>query len=147
MKNQTNIINKKAKFEYEFIQNYTCGIVLMGSEVKSIRDGRVSLGESYCVFINDELYLKNANISELKNYFGHKSNQDRKLLLKKQELKKLKKDLIKGLTIVPYRLYINEIGFVKVDIALARGKKLHDKRESIKIKDIKKEISRTIKNN
>lgn len=138
MKSQTNVINKKAKFEYEFIQNYTCGIVLAGSEVKSIREGKVSLGESYCVFINDELFIKNTNISELKNYFGHKSTQDRKLLLKKQELKKLKKDLIKGLTIVPYRLFINENGFIKVEIALARGKKLHDKKNAIKEREILK---------
>jgi SsrA-binding protein len=90
MKSQTNVINKKAKFEYEFIQNYTCGIVLAGSEVKSIREGKVSLSESYCVFINGELFIKNSNISELKTSFGHKSNQDRKLLLKKQELNRVK---------------------------------------------------------
>jgi SsrA-binding protein len=147
MKSQTNVINKKAKFEYEFIQNYTCGIVLAGSEVKSIREGKVSLSESYCVFINGELFIKNSNISELKTSFGHKSNQDRKLLLKKQELNRLQKDLIKGLTIIPYRIFIDDRGLIKVEIVLARGKKLHDKRESIKIKDIKKEISRTIKNN
>lgn len=147
MKNHINIINKKVKFEYEFIQTYICGIKLVGSEVKSIREGKVSLSESYCVFINGELFVKNSNISELKTSFGHKSNQDRKLLLKKQELNRLQKDLIKGLTIVPYRIFIDDRGLIKVEIVLARGKKLHDKRESIKIKDIKKEISRNLKNN
>ena len=147
MKNNINIVNKKAKFEYEFIQSYTCGIKLIGSEVKSIREGKVSLSESYCVFISGELFIKNSNISELKTSFGHKSNQDRKLLLKKQELNRLQKDLIKGLTIVPYRIFIDDRGLIKVEIVLARGKKLHDKRESIKIKDIKKEISRNLKNN
>lgn len=144
MKNHINIVNKKVKFEYEFIQNYTCGIILVGSEVKSIRDGKVSLGESYCVFINGELFLKNANISELKTNFGHKATQDRKLLLKKQELTRLKKDLVKGLTIVPYRLYINDTGLVKVEIALARGKKLNDKRETLKAKDAQMEMKRLI---
>lgn len=147
MKNHINIINKKVKFEYEFIQTYICGIKLVGSEVKSIREGKVSLSESYCVFINGELFVKNSNISELKTSFGHKSNQDRKLLLKKQELNRLQKDLIKGLTIVPYRIFIDDRGLIKVEIVLARGKKLHDKRESIKLKDIKKEISRNLKNN
>ena len=146
MKNNINIVNKKARFEYEFIQTYICGIKLIGSEVKSIREGKVSLSESYCVFINGELFIKNSNISELKTSFGHKSNQDRKLLLKKQELNRLQKDLIKGLTIIPYRIFIDERGLIKVEIVLARGKKLHDKRESIKAKDIKREISRTIKN-
>ena len=145
MKRNINIINKKAKFEYEFIQNYICGIVLMGSEVKSIREGRVSLNESYCVFMNNELFLKNTNISELKTSFGHTATQDRKLLLKKQELKKLKKELVKGLTIIPYRVFINEQGFVKVEIALARGKKIHDKRESLKLKDIERDIKKQLK--
>lgn len=138
MKNHINIINKKVKFEYEFIQTYICGIKLVGSEVKSIREGKVSLSESYCVFINGELFVKNSNISELKTSFGHKSNQDRKLLLKKQELNRLQKDLIKGLTIVPYRIFIDDRGLIKVEIVLARGKKLHDKKNTIKEREILK---------
>ena len=144
MKNNINVVNKKAKFEYEFIQSYTCGIKLIGSEVKSIREGKVSLGESYCIFINGELFLKNSNISELKTSYGHKSTQDRKLLLKKRELIRLKKDLVKGLTIVPYRIYINDNGLIKVEIFLARGKKLFDKREALKAKDNKMEMNRLI---
>lgn len=138
MKNHINIINKKVKFEYEFIQTYICGIKLVGSEVKSIREGKVSLSESYCVFVNGELFVKNSNISELKTSFGHKSNQDRKLLLKKQELNRLQKDLIKGLTIVPYRIFIDDRGLIKVEIVLARGKKLHDKKNTIKEREILK---------
>jgi SsrA-binding protein len=144
MKNNINIVNKKAKFEYEFIQSYTCGIKLIGSEVKSIRDGKVSMVESHCVFNNGELFLKNSNISELKTSYGHNATQDRKLLLKKQELTRLKKDLVKGLTIVPYRIYINERGWIKVEIFLARGKKLHDKRETLKAKDAQMEMKRLI---
>jgi SsrA-binding protein len=142
MKNQVNIVNKKAKFEYEFIRTEIGGIVLMGSEVKSIRDGKISLAESFCTFINDELYLRNANITETPTNYTHKSTQDRKILLKRRELTKLQKELIKGFSIVPYRVFLNEKGLIKVEIALARGKKLHDKRESIKTRDVEREISR-----
>jgi SsrA-binding protein len=142
MKNQVNIVNKKAKFEYEFIRTEIGGIVLMGSEVKSIRDGKISLSESFCTFINGELYLRNANISEIPTNYTHKSTQDRKILLKRRELAKLQKELIKGLTIVPYRVFLNEKGLIKVEIVLARGKKTHDKRESIKARDVEREINR-----
>jgi len=142
MKNQINIVNKKAKFEYEFIRNEIGGIVLMGSEVKSIRDGKISLSESFCTFIGGELFLRNANISEMSSDYTHKSNQDRKILLKRRELQRLQKELIKGLTIVPYRIFLNEKGLIKIDVALAKGKKLHDKRETIKARDIDREIKR-----
>ena len=114
----------------------------MGSEVKSIRDGKISLAESFCTFINDELYLRNANITETPTNYTHKATQDRKILLKRRELTKLQKELIKGFSIVPYRVFLNEKGLIKVEIALARGKKLHDKRESIKTRDVEREISR-----
>jgi SsrA-binding protein len=142
MKNQVNIVNKRAKFEYEFIRTEIGGIVLMGSEVKSIRDGKISLAESFCTFIDGELYLRNANVSEMLSDFTHKSNQDRKILLKRQELGKLQKELIKGLTIVPYRVFLNEKGLIKIEIVLAKGKKLYDKRETIKQRDIEREINR-----
>jgi SsrA-binding protein len=142
MKNQINIVNKRAKFEYEFIRTEVGGIMLMGSEVKSIRDGKISLSESFCTFINGELFLRNANISEMSSDYTHKSNQDRKILLKRQELGKLQKELIKGLTIVPYRVFLNEKGLIKIEIALAKGKKLYDKRETIKQRDIEREINR-----
>ena len=142
MKNQVNIVNKKAKFEYEFIRTEVGGIVLMGSEVKSIRDGKISLSESFCTFINGELFLKNANISEMFSDYTHKSNQDRKILLKRKELSRLQKELIKGLTIVPYRVFLNDKGLIKIEVVLARGKKLHDKRETIKVRDLDREIKR-----
>ena len=145
MKTNINIINKKARFEYEFIRTEITGIKLMGSEVKSIRDGKISISEAYCVFIGGELFIKNANITETEVAYSHKSNQDRKLLLKKVELNRLQKELIKGLTIVPYRIFINDRGLVKVEIVLARGKKLHDKRETIKARDVQKEIQRNLK--
>ena len=141
MKSQVNIINKKAKFEYEFIRTEVGGIVLMGSEVKSIRNGKMSISEAFCTFINGELYLKNANISEILSDYTHKSNQDRKILLKRRELTRLQKELIKGLTIVPYRVFLNEKGLIKVEIALAKGKNLYDKRETMKKKDIEREIN------
>jgi SsrA-binding protein len=142
MKNQVNVVNKKAKFEYEFIRTEVGGIMLMGSEVKSIRDGKISLSESFCTFINDELFLRNANISEMSSDYTHKSNQDRKILLKRKELSRLQKELIKGLTIVPYRVFLNDKGLIKIEVVLARGKKLHDKRETIKVRDLDREIKR-----
>lgn len=141
MKTNTTVsINKKAKFEYEFIRVETAGIVLMGSEVKSIRAGKISIAESYCVFDGDELFLRNANISEIGSAFSHNSKQDRKLLLKKTELLKLKKELVKGFTVVPYKVFINEKGKIKVEVVLAKGKKIYDKRETIKERDIQKQI-------
>ena len=142
MKNQVNIVNKRAKFEYEFIRTEVCGIMLMGSEVKAIRDGKISLVESFCTFINGELFLRNANISEMSSDYTHKSNQDRKILLKRKELSRLEKELIKGLTIVPYRVFLNDKGLIKIEVVLARGKKLHDKRETIKVRDLDREIKR-----
>jgi SsrA-binding protein len=142
MKNQVNIVNKRAKFEYEFIRTEIGGIMLMGSEVKSIRDGKISLSESFCTFINGELFLRNANISEMSSDYTHKSNQDRKILLKRKELSRLQKELIKGLTIVPYRVFLNDKGLIKIEVVLARGKKLHDKRETIKVRDLDREIKR-----
>jgi SsrA-binding protein len=145
MKNKVNIVNKKVRFEYEILRTEVAGIMLIGSEVKSIKSGKVSLSESYCTFINGELILKNANITEMSSSYTHKSTQDRKLLLKKVELDRFKKELVKGLTIVPYRIFENERGLIKVEIVLGRGKKLHDKRETIKNRDIQKEVSRTLK--
>jgi SsrA-binding protein len=110
--------------------------------VKSIRDGKISLSESFCTFINGELFLRNANISEISSNYTHKSTQDRKILLKRKELARLEKELIKGLTIVPYRVFLNEKELIKIEIVLAKGKKTHDKRESIKLRDIDRDIRR-----
>jgi SsrA-binding protein len=140
-----NIINRKARFEYEFLRTEVAGIQLLGSEVKSIKSGKISITESYCVFINGELILKNANITEVDSRTTHEPTRDRKLLLKKVELKRLQKELIKGLTIIPHRIFINEKGLIKVEIVLAKGKKIYDKRETIKARDIQKQIQRKLK--
>ena len=139
MKNQVNVVNKKAKFEYEFIDTYTAGVVLTGVEVKFIRDGRLSFVDTFCTFFNGELFMRNVSISGIGN---DNIKRDRKLLLKKRELFRLEKELIKGLTIVPYRIFINEKGLIKVEIILAKGKKLYDKRETIKARDVEREIKR-----
>jgi SsrA-binding protein len=139
MKNKINIVNRKSKFEYQFIDTYNAGVVLNGIEVKSIRDGKFSFTDSYCIFQNGELFMKNTSISGIGN---DNIGRDRKLLLKKKELTKLNKDLINGLSIIPYRLYENDRGLFKIEIVLAKGKKLFDKRESIKKRDVEREMKK-----
>ena len=150
MQNAVNIKNKKAKFEYEILDKYTAGIVLTGTEIKSIRDSKASIAESFCEFNEqNELFVINMTIQEYVygNYYNHKPKAERKLLLNKRELKKLAKEVnTKGLTIVPLRLFINEKGFAKLDIALAKGKKLFDKRDTIKDRDNKRDLDRIKKN-
>ncbi|MCL4116227.1 UNVERIFIED_CONTAM: hypothetical protein GTU68_054114 [Idotea baltica] len=150
MQNSVNIKNKKAKFEYEILDKYTAGIVLTGTEIKSIRDSMASISESFCEFNEqNELFVINMTIQEYVygNYYNHKPKAERKLLLNKRELKKLAKEVnTKGLTIVPLRLFINEKGFAKLDIALAKGKKLFDKRDTIKDRDNKRNLDRIKKN-
>lgn len=146
-KNKSNIEikNKRAGFEYEFLEKYTAGIVLSGTEIKSIRAGKASLADSYCYFAGGELYVKNMHIAEYwwGNLFNHDPRRDRKLLLNKKELRKLQRAVKeKGLTIVATRLFIAENGYAKLNIALARGKKEYDKRESIKEKDLKRAMER-----
>lgn len=143
--NDINIKNRKASYEYEFIDKYTAGIVLYGSEIKSIKQGKVSLQEGYCYFHNDELFVKSINIGEYSqaNRFNHNPTRERKLLLNKKELKKLQNKLKDvGLTIVPTRMFISDRGFAKLDIALAKGKKMHDKRDAIKTKDVRRDMER-----
>ena len=133
-----DIRNRRAGFDYEFLENYTAGVVLYGTEIKSIREGKASLADTYCVFNRGELYVKNMHIAE---YFWASFNRkdpkrDRKLLLNRKELNKLERSVKeKGLTIVPTRLFISDNGYAKLNIALAKGKKEYDKRESIKDKD------------
>ena len=148
MQKTVNILNKKAKFQYEILDKYTAGIVLTGTEIKSIRLGKAPIAESFCEFNNHELFLINATIEEYLygTHYNHKAKSERKLLLNRKELKKLEKDSDnKGLTIVPLRLFTNEKGLAKIEIALARGKKTYDKRESLKIKDAKRDIDRLMK--
>jgi SsrA-binding protein len=145
MKKSVSIINKKAKFEYEFLQTETCGIQLLGSEVKSIRGGKASISEGYCYFNNGELFVKGMNISDYGYGSSHDTTRDRKLLLKRKELNNLENQLTNGLTIIPYRLFLNDKGLIKMEIALARGKKLYDKRETIKNRDIDRDMKRDLK--
>jgi len=148
MSNSVNIKNKKAGYEYELISKFTAGIQLQGTEIKSIRGSKANISEAYCLFIKNELWVRNMNISEYShgNIHNHEPKRDRKLLLTQQELDKLRKKASKkGLAIIPTRLFIGKRGFAKLDIAIGRGKKLHDKRESIKQKDAKKAIDRAMK--
>lgn len=141
-----NIKNRKASYEYQFIDTYIAGIVLKGTEIKSIRAGKVNLHGAYCFFRDGELFIKDMHITPYNQavHFNHEAKRERKLLLSKRELSKLKnKSQEKGLTIVPYRLFISDRGYSKVAIALAQGKKIHDKRGDIKEKDIKKELARS----
>jgi len=146
MQKKVNIQNKKARFQYELLDKYTAGIVLTGTEIKSIRDSKASIAESFCEFNEQgELFVINMTIEEYLygTYYNHKPKAERKLLLNKRELKKLQKEVQNtGLTIVPLRLFINEKGLAKMDIALAKGKKLYDKRETIKDRDNKRNLDR-----
>jgi len=140
-----NIRNKRAGFEYELLDKYVAGLVLKGTEIKSIKEGKVNLQDGYCYFNNGELFVKSITINPYAQgtHYNHEAARERKLLLKRSELRKLEgKVEEKGLTLVPVRLFINDRGFAKLEIALARGKKVHDKRDSIKERDVKRELSR-----
>lgn len=146
MNKQVNILNKKAKFEYQLIDQYKAGIVLTGTEIKSIRLNKASISESFCEFNdNQELFIVNMFIEEYEfgNHYNHKTKSQRKLLLNKKELKKLNKDVKNtGLTIIPLKVFINEKGFAKVLISLAKGKKTYDKRQVIKERENKINLDR-----
>tara|TARA_B100000524_G_scaffold345643_1_gene244580 strand:+ start:882 stop:1343 length:462 start_codon:yes stop_codon:yes gene_type:complete len=146
MKKSINILNKKAKFSFELIDSYTAGIVLTGTEIKSIRAGKASIAESFCEFNSlNELFVVNMTIQvyEHGNFFNHKPKAQRKLLLNKKELIKLEKEVKNtGLTIIPTKLFINEKGYAKLKISLAKGKKLFDKRETIKDRENKRNLDR-----
>ena len=150
MQNTINIRNKKAHFEYELMDKFTAGIVLAGTEIKAIREGRASITESFCEFNDrDDLFVINMQIDEYSHasHFNHKPKAERKLLLQKRELKKLSKEVkTSGLTIVPLRVFLNDRGLAKMQIALAKGKKLYDKRDSIKDRDNKRDLARVKKN-
>ena len=149
MKKDVLIKNKRATFDYELVDKFTAGIVLVGTEIKSIRLGKASLVDTFCFFAgSNELWVKNMNISEYSfgSYNNHLPRRDRKLLLNRKELIKLQREVKdNGMTIVPTKLFINDKGLCKVEIALARGKKEYDKRESIKEKDAKRDIDRYMK--
>lgn len=139
------IVNRKAKHEYSFVQEYEAGIVLVGSEVKSIRLGNANLTDAYCLFIGDHLWVKNMYIGQYDQatLYNHESRRDRILLIKKSEIRKIKRRIEeKGMTLIPYKVYFSERGFIKVQIAVAQGKKSFDKREDIKDRDNKRELDR-----
>jgi SsrA-binding protein len=143
--NNINIRNKQASFEFEILDKYIAGMVLTGTEIKSIREGKVNLQEGYCYFNDGELFAKGINITPYAQgtHYNHAAQRERKLLLKRAELRKIETKVEeKGLTVIPLRLFINDRGLAKLEIAIARGKKLHDKRESIKERDIKRELSK-----
>ncbi|HEY0046832.1 MAG TPA: SsrA-binding protein SmpB [Flavobacterium sp.] len=140
-----NILNKRARFDFEIVETYTAGIVLSGTEIKSIRLGKANITESFCEFSNGELFAINTYIEEYAfgNQFNHKARSERKLLLNKKELKTLDRAVqTKGLTIIPLKLFTNEKGMAKLEIGLARGKKTYDKRESLKEQDTKRDLDR-----
>lgn len=143
------IKNKRASFDYILTDRIEAGIVLYGTEIKSIRDGKASLVDTYCMFQNGELWVKNMQISayRLGYYYNHDVKRDRKLLLSKRQLKKYERETKEtGNTIIPIRLYVNEKGLAKLEIALAKGKKAYDKRETLKAKEAKTDMDRFIKN-
>ena len=149
MASKVEIKNKKAKYEYEFIETFTAGIQLFGTEIKSVRNNKASIAEAYAVMVKNELFIRNMYIADYENggHFNHESKRDRKLLLNKLELSKINKKIKnKGLTIIPTRLFISSNGWAKINIAIAKGKKIYDKREDLKTKDIKREIDRKLKN-
>lgn len=144
---KVEIQNRRASFEYQFLETFTAGLVLQGTEIKSIRQGKANLTDAFCLFFQDELYVRNMHISTYVEgtHYNHLPLKDRKLLLSKRELKKLIKELKNvGLTIIPTRLFISDKGYAKLNIALAKGKKTFDKRDDIKEKDIKRDMERSL---
>jgi len=143
--NDINIRNRQAGFEYELLDKYVAGLVLRGTEIKSIREAKVNLQDGYCYFNNGELFAKGITIDQYKQgtHYNHEAQRERKLLLKRTELVKIEKRVEeKGLTLVPLRLFINDRGYAKLEIAIGRGKKLHDKRNTIKDREAKRELNK-----
>lgn len=143
--NNINIKNRRASYEYELLDKYVAGMVLRGTEIKSIKEGKVNLQDGYCYVNNGELFVKGINITPYAQgtHYNHEPARERKLLLKKSEIKKVQSRMEeKGLTLIPTRLFVNDRGLAKLEVALARGKKLHDKRQSIREKDVRRELGR-----
>lgn len=142
------IVNRKAGFQFHLLECLVAGLELLGTEIKSIRQGKASLQESYCFFHRNELFVKNMHISEYKqgNIYNHEPKRTRKLLLKKNELQKFERKVKeRGMTIVPKRLFINDNGYAKLEVCLAKGKKVFDKRKAIQEKDMKRDMKREMK--
>ena len=149
LKSDVNIKNRRAGFDYEILDRYTAGIQLFGTEIKSIRESKASLADTFCQFVGGELWVKQMHIAEYRfgSYANHESKRDRKLLLQKKELRKLERlTRDTGKTIIPLRLFINERGFAKMEIALCQGKHTYDKRQSLREQDDKRELQRAMRN-
>lgn len=145
---EVNIRNKRARFEYHLSDEFTAGMQLGGTEIKSIRSGKASILEAYCIFNEGEVWIRNMSITEYENgsFYNHKPKSDRKLLLNRKEINKIERFLkVKGNTLVPLRLFLSEKGWAKIEIACAQGKKLHDKRNDLKEKDDKRDMDRAMK--
>ena len=143
MSRNISIKNRKASFEYSLSNSLIAGIVLLGTEIKSIRNNQANISDAHCIFINQELFVRNLHISEYMQADNHEPKRDRKLLLNKQELQKIHaKVKEKGVTIIPTKLFINQNGKAKLEISIAKGKKIHDKRQSLKEKQAKREIQK-----
>lgn len=146
--NTINVKNRKATFDYEILETFTAGVVLTGTEIKSIRQGKVGLTDTYCMVINNEIWVKNMYIAEYSfgSYNNHTTHRDRKLLLNRKEIRRISRETMQpGFSIVPLRLFINERGLAKIVIAIARGKRQFDKRQSIKEREDKRSIDRMFK--
>lgn len=148
LKSNVNIKNRRATFDYEVLERYTAGIQLFGTEIKSIRESKASLVDTYCQFVGNELWVKQMHIAEYRfgSYANHEAKRDRKLLMTRKELRKLEKQVKDtGKTIIPLRLFINEKGFAKMEIALCQGKHTYDKRQALRAADDKRELQRAMK--
>ena len=148
MSTNINIKNKKARFEYELLETFTAGLQLVGTEIKSIRNGKANIVDGFCAFNGNELFARNLYIAEYEQAgpFNHDTKRERKLLLSRIELNKIQKKLKdQGITVIPLRLFIAESGYAKLDIALAKGKKLYDKREDVKERQAKRDLDRRMK--
>lgn len=149
MSQALNIKNKRAFFDFEIMDTYTAGIMLTGTEIKSIRDGKAQINEAFCQMKKGELYIVNMFINEYEfgTYLNHEPKRTRKLLMNKRELKQVQKKITeRGLTVIPLKVFLSERGLAKLEVAVAKGKKTHDKRQSIKNKDIKRETDRVLRN-
>ncbi len=148
MSGDLNIRNKKAYFEYHILEEFVAGIKLLGTEIKSIREGKANINDAFCAFLNEQLYVRNMHIAEYSHgsFYNHEAKRDRVLLLNKKELNRLKaKTEEKGFTIIPLKMFVSDRGYAKLLIGLAQGKKLYDKRESLKERDAKIELQRVMK--
>ena len=148
LKSDVNIKNRRASFDYEILDRYVAGIQLFGTEIKSIRENKASLVDKYCQFIGNELWVKQMHIAEYRfgSYANHEAKRDRKLLMTKKELRKLDKQVKDtGKTIIPLRLFINDRGFAKMEIALCQGKHTYDKRQALRAADDKREVQRAMR--